>query len=130
MMKVAIPLFCTRVSPRFGCAAEMLVADSDAADRRVLACVGMQPHELVAWLAELGVRTVICGGINGHHESLLAARGIEVIRGVVGDADAVLAAWRANELKPGTLTVPRNRGGCHGRRRGQCGPPWMQPRGS
>jgi len=131
-MKAAIPLFGSRVSPRFGCAAEILIADADAGadDRRVLACAGMQPHELAARLADMGVQTVICAGISCHHESVLAARGITVVRGIVGDAEAVLGAWRANDLKSGALGASRYRGGCHGRRRGHCGPPWMQPRGS
>ena len=124
-MKAAIPLFRTRVSPRFGCAAEMLVADGEAGagGRQVLACAGMLPREIAAVLAELGVGTVICAGINCQHESLLAARGIEVIRGVVGEADAVLAAWRTGELKPGTWPALRPRGHCG--RRGHRGPPWL-----
>jgi len=124
-MKVAVPLFGSRVSPRFGCAGEILIveiANGNVAARHVLPCSQMSPHQMAGHLAELGVSTLICGGINCQHEAMLLDRGITLIRGVVGEADAALRAYAANSLAPGACVS----GGWGRRRRGQCGPPWGQ----
>jgi len=124
-MKLAVPLFGSRVSPRFGCAGEILIAeiaDGSVASTRVVPCSAMSPHQVAEHLAELGVSAVICAGISCQHEALLAARGIAVIPGVVGEADAAVCAYAANSLAPGAC-VP---GGCGRRRRRRWGPPWRQ----
>jgi predicted Fe-Mo cluster-binding NifX family protein len=55
----------------------------------------------------LGVSSVIVGGIGAGAVSGLAARGIEVIAGAVGNAGDVLKAYAAGTLVSGEP-------GCHG----------------
>jgi hypothetical protein len=53
---------------------------------------------------------VISGGMNQHFQSLFRRRGIEVIWGIIGEADDVLAAFMTGRLSPGM-------GCCLGRRK-------------
>ena len=124
-MKVAVPLFGSRVSPRFGCAGEIMVAeiaDGVVTATQMVPCSAMSPHQIAGHLAELGVSTLICGGINYQHEAMLLDRGITLIRGVGGEADAAVCAFAANSLAPGAA-FPRS---CGRRRRGRCSAPWRQ----
>ena len=122
-MKVAIPLFSSRVSPRFGFAPEILVAD--VADGHVssttrLPTAGMTPNQVLTLLAAQGVDTLICSGVSGPCRNLMLARGMQLISGVIGEADAALDAFAAGKLKPGPIGRGR---GCR-RRMGHRGPPW------
>ena len=57
-MKIAIPLFDQRVSPRFDCAQDILLAsvkNGDIVKRRKLSSAGWNPRERVKQLYELGV---------------------------------------------------------------------------
>jgi predicted Fe-Mo cluster-binding NifX family protein len=65
-------------------------------------------------LAEQGVGTLVCGAISRSLESLLAARGVEVIARVCGSVDEVLAAFIAGRLHDQRFAMP---GCCRGRRR-------------
>ena len=123
-MKIAVPLFGWRVSPRFGCSGEMMIAeiaDGSIAATQVVPCSRMSPQQIAGMLAESGVSTMICGGINCQHAAMLAARGIGVIDGVLGDAEIVLKAYATGRLAPGR-TFARG----FGHRRGHCGPPWRR----
>mgnify|MGYP002731985193 FL=1 len=53
---------------------------------------------LASVLAELGVNTLICGGIGGGARNALASVGITIYGGVSGDADAAVAALLSNSL--------------------------------
>jgi len=124
-MKVAVPLFGSRVSPRFGCAGEIMIAeiaDGVVTATQMVPCSAMSPRQIAGHLAELGVSTLICGGINCQHEAMLLDRGITLIRGVVGEADAAVRAYAANSLAPGACVS----GACGRRRRGRRSPPWRQ----
>lgn len=120
-----MPLFGTRVSPRFGFAAEMLVAEVEGGSAgaiRKLSTAGMSAQQIVGLLAAQGVETIICSGINGFCHSIAAARGIQVIPGVIGEAEDALEAFAAGRLKPGVVQPAGRRGRL--RRRGTGGPPW------
>ena len=53
---------------------------------------------LAGVLVELGVDTLICGGIGGGARNALGAVGITIYGGVSGDADAAVAALLADSL--------------------------------
>jgi predicted Fe-Mo cluster-binding NifX family protein len=117
-MKVAIPIFGPRVSPRFDYAPGLLLFDLEAG--RV---VGSEKFSLQDWdrfqrlqkLRELGVQTLICGGIDGNSAQILSDYGIRVIAWVAGEADEAMRCFLRGKLRPGVEVCPR----C--RRRGQGG---------
>ena len=129
-MKVAIPLFSTRVAPRLDFAPEVLVAEVDAGKvvgRRTICTVGMNPQQTVALLAQQGVTAIICCGITGFWQDIVAARGIRLIPGVVGEVEDVLTALAEGKLQPGTAGPMGGQRRRRNRRR-FAGPPWRNGR--
>ncbi|MBW2039038.1 MAG: hypothetical protein JRI46_05490 [Deltaproteobacteria bacterium] len=95
-MKVAIPLFGTRVSPHFSSSPEVLIAEVKG--REILEVKrglweGMSSMERMQRLQAWKVEVVICGGIAQTCRSQLRARGIEVIYNQMGEAEEVLRQW-------------------------------------
>ena len=126
-MRVAVPLFGTRVSPRFDCGAVLLVAEvangtANAAEQVVDA--SRNSLERVARLRQLGVDTVICGAITGFLLRHLTANGIRVYPWVFCEASDALAALAQGKLPaPSIGGAQRGRGRGH---RGRGGPRWAR----
>jgi predicted Fe-Mo cluster-binding NifX family protein len=118
-MKVAIPIFGPRVSPRFDYAPGLLIFNLE--DGKVLKS---EKFSLQTWdrlqrlqkLQELGVQTLICGGIDGNSAQVLSDYGIRVIAWVAGEADEAMRCFLQGTLRPGVALCPRCR---RERRRGQ-----------
>ena len=128
-MKVAVPLFGTRVAPRFGFAEQLLFADiSDGRvdQTTVVTMVAAGWHDRLTGLRDLGAELILCGGFNRRFEPLAHSLGISVIAGLVGDASDLVETYaRGEELPivrgcrwgdPGWLGP-----GCKGRGRGRGG---------
>ena len=113
-MKVAIPIFGPRVSPRFDCAPSLLLFTLE--DGKV---VGSEKFSLQAWdrlqrlqkLKDLGVQTLICGGIDGNSAQVLADNRIRVIAWVAGEADEAMRCFLEGRLRTGVELCPRCRRG-------------------
>jgi predicted Fe-Mo cluster-binding NifX family protein len=122
-MRVAIPLFHSRVSPHFGYAQEILVATkAEEGDwvREKIACGHMSPLQKMSLLSYLRINTLICGGIHGNLLRYLECRGIQVMVGIMGEAEDALRLFAHGRLTPGAV-VP---GRCH-RHRSRLGPHWL-----
>ena len=65
---------------------------------RVVPTNGSGHSALSSFLADLGVETLICGGIGGGAQTALAEKGIRIYGGVSGDADLAVAAFLAGKL--------------------------------
>jgi hypothetical protein len=100
---IGIPLFGTEVSPRFCFAESMLVVELEGGReiRRFVTSLGAPwlPRR-VAELALLGVRTLLCGGFNRAFLPTAERLGIQVVTGVSGDAEKVLAAFLCGKILP------------------------------
>jgi predicted Fe-Mo cluster-binding NifX family protein len=97
LMKIAIPTFGARVSPRFDCAREIAivtVGEDGLLQRSELTASDWLPRERIRRLLELGVDTVLCGGIDRWTTMAFQSAGVTVygwVAGEVGDAlDALL----------------------------------------
>ena len=114
-MKVAIPLRGERVAPRVAFAEEVLIVTLKGGreiEREVLEVSHLHPSQLPALLASKGVTKLIAGGVDLLLQRIFLAHRIEVIWGVIGRADEVLAFY----LRYG---IPLGMGPCppRGRRR-------------
>jgi predicted Fe-Mo cluster-binding NifX family protein len=101
-VNVGIVIFNEAVSPRFGCATQLLLAKVEPGqitDRRVVALNDRLPDEYPRHLATLGVQTLVCGGIHRRFLNELQREGIQVIWGVIGPADDALEAVRNGTLR-------------------------------
>lgn len=98
-MRIAIPIFGPRVSPRFDCAADVTIVDvRDGVVRgRSRDCI----KELRSWqrverLVELGVEVVLVGGMRRCDYWALVAAGLEVYSGFTGEAEEALKRFLAD----------------------------------
>lgn len=103
-MRVAVPLFGSRVSPRCLIAKEIVFLSVE--DGRVLGReradleIGNE-EDLVERLLDLGADVLVCGGIRRELARDLAANGVRVIDNVAGELSGVVEALEAGNLAPG-----------------------------
>ena len=112
-MKIAIPTFGNRVSPRFDCAQSILVItvdDGRIAERQELSVGDWTQRERVKRLLELGVDTVICGGLDRWSFGALRSAGAIVYCWVAGEVEPSLAALLRGELD--AAPAMETRAGC------------------
>jgi predicted Fe-Mo cluster-binding NifX family protein len=118
-LKIAIPLFGTRISPRFDVSPEIqiiTVENGKVVRNENFPVAHLTPTQRLDQLASNGVNQVICGGIDGFCFNQLGNKGIEVIHNVAGEAGEVLNLFFKGALRPGFC--------CNGKRgRGFCGWP-------
>ena len=135
MMKIAVALFGTRVSPRFDCAPEFRIVEADNGE--IIAAWKISTQKLSAVqrtkkLIELGINEVICGGIDVFSAEQLHHCGIRMYSWITGQADDAVDCWLRGELKTGFMMAPGGR--CCGRWRfaqrcrGGQGNGWRGPR--
>ncbi len=106
-MKIAIPLFGSRISPRFDCAQKFLlsIVKNDAViERHELPADGLPADGLpalvrVGKLLELGVDTMICGGIDRFSDQKLRRHGIKIYAWVTGEVEDALNCFLRGELE-------------------------------
>lgn len=114
-MKVAIPLYGSRVSPRFGYTRDFLIVELEGKkeiDRKALTMEINHPARMADRLAKEGVSVILSGGMNPHFQEQFRLRNIAVIWGLIGDADDVLATYLDDQVFSGMGPCPRR-----GRRR-------------
>ena len=92
-MKIAIPMFNSRVSPGFDFAPKVLIAKVDkgkVVEREHYSLINLNTIRRGILLREQGVTVVICGGISNFSIRLLAENGMQVIPMVTGELEEVL----------------------------------------
>jgi len=103
-MKIAIPLFGSRVSPRFGCEPEILIVDIEnhqEINRQKFSTIGLGIPQRIALLSSLAIDILICGGIDIFCLRSLSSRGFQIIPGVIGEADEALNCFLSGKLREG-----------------------------
>jgi predicted Fe-Mo cluster-binding NifX family protein len=108
-MKIIVPVFESRISPRFDCAPGFRLYEMER-DRitsiREISCEGWNDMDRVSRLKGLGIDTLICGGIPDYLLGMLTNDGIKVIPWVAGDAGEVLTVFLQGRLNSGTVICP------------------------
>ena len=123
-MKVAIPLFKDRISPRFDVCPEIWIIElnnGEVINQEKWPMKSFNLQQRLDQLTSKGVDKIICGGIDSFCMDHLGNRGIDVIHNVAGEAGEVLNLFMRGVLRPGFY--------CNGKKgRGFCG--WRRgPRG-
>ena len=112
-MKIAIPLFGTRVSPNFDHAQTALIVDIEKgsiATMRELSIGLFEPLMRATQIKNLSIDVVICGGVSNFLQNLLQKQNIRVIPWITGEAQKALELFMQGSLEPGTMV-------CQGRRK-------------
>ena len=129
-MKIAISEFQGRVSPVFDWSTHLIVIEMDGTRviRRLESSIaGLPPAVRAERLAEMGVETLLCGGISRFMLSFVEARGVRVIPWVAGDVEQVLVAFIEHRIPGDEFVMPghcrrRHGHGCASpERAGRCG---------
>lgn len=94
-MKIAVPLRDGRFSSHFGGAEAFALYTVDDASREVSEKNLAAPPEhgrgvFPMWLRQLGVTTVLAGGMGPRASNIFAGHGIEVVLGAAGDDPEVM----------------------------------------
>ena len=103
-MLVAIPLFGSRVSPRCLFAEEMMVVNVQAGKlvSRYNHCIrDLSEDGLLDELVELGIDTLVCGGVTREFIEDAQICGVRVINNVAGELEKILEALEEGCLTPG-----------------------------
>jgi predicted Fe-Mo cluster-binding NifX family protein len=108
-MKIAIPVFENRISPRFDFAPGFGLYDIEGeriTGSREISCEGWSDSERVSKLKGFGVDTVICGGLPGFLQNILMDSGIKVIPWVAGNVNDALSLFLRGRLNSGMVICP------------------------
>jgi predicted Fe-Mo cluster-binding NifX family protein len=115
-MKVAIPIFRSRVSPVFDWCKWLLlvrIRSGRKETRGEIEVGGLDLLERVERLSNAGTDVLICGAIGVVLVQLLESRGIKVIPGVAGEVEDVIHALASDEFPHERFLMP----GCRQRKR-------------
>ena len=91
---IAIPCFGTRISPRFDCAQRILIVtviDGEVVEQREFLTGDLSPLEKVKALATLGVKIVVCGGIDQQMLHYCRKKRLKVYAWLNGEIKDILA---------------------------------------
>ncbi len=110
-MKIAIPLFGTRISPRLDCAKKVLLVSVEEKERKVLSSEEKIFETAVAgentdFFVSNNIDAVVCGGISIEMQDLLIKHKIEVFSWVTGEADKALELFLEGKLVSGAMLCP------------------------
>jgi predicted Fe-Mo cluster-binding NifX family protein len=111
-MKIAIPLFGSRISPRFDFSPELwmiTVENGEVVHQEKLPMANLNLPQRLDQLALNGVNKIICGGIDGFCLSQLGSKGIDVLHNVVGEAETAFNLFMGGKLRPGLCCEKRGR---------------------
>jgi predicted Fe-Mo cluster-binding NifX family protein len=112
-MKVAVPLFGKRISPRFDFSPEMriiLFEKGKVVSEEHFSMAHLSLSQRLDHLISSGVNQIICGGIDAFCLDQLTRRGIQVLPNIVGEAEAALSLFLKGRLRPGRCCDPQGRG--------------------
>ena len=111
-MKIAIPLFGDRISPRFDFSPEVWIIEVEKGEvlrQERLSTANLNLPQRLEQIASNGVDKVICGGIDGLCQNQLGSKGIDVVQDVIGDAEIVFDLFMRGRLRPGLCCEGRGR---------------------
>jgi len=109
MIRVAIPTFQDRVSPVIDSCAHLLIIEidqSDEVERKNVYWGDMSLAERCKILQKIDVHIVICGGISETFANMLRSLDVRLINGIAGDIEAVLSAYKGDQLNSPAFYMP------------------------
>jgi len=111
-MKIAIPMFGNRISPRFDFSPEVWIIEVERGEvlrQEKLAVAHLNLPQRLEQITSNGVDKVVCGGIDSFCKSQLGSRGIEVVQDVMGEAEIVFDLFMKGRLRSGMCCDGRGR---------------------
>ncbi len=100
-MRLAIPIFGSRVSPRFDCSQKILLVDvqnGTVVNKNEVDASEWHPLSHIGELHNLKPDIVICGGICNRDYYRLSNHGIRIIPSVFGEVEEVIKSFLKGDL--------------------------------
>ena len=101
-MRIAVPIFGSRVSPRVDCASRILLVDVDGdsiVKRWEESTEPFQWQNLKLSIKQIEVDVMLCGGIRRCDFLSLTGAGVAVYPGLTGNVDDVLQAFLDGKIQ-------------------------------
>ena len=117
VVTIAIPVSQERISPLLDAAARLLLVTCQRGKevaRKKFILGSMSPQELAQSVAELRVDVLLCAALSQGLQRELERHGVRVQTHLCGDTEAVLQAFRCNQLHKPEFRMP----GCWGNHAG------------
>jgi len=115
-MKIAIPVFQTKISPRFDSTQGFVllqIEKRNVTNREELPTIDWPSSAKIKQLVDLGVDTVICGGIDLESMQQLNFNGIKIYSWITGEIEDAVIRFLNQGLESGIIL------GARGRRKGR-----------
>ena len=116
-MKIAVTYENGQIYQHFGHCENFkvyTVEDGKVVDEKVENANGSGHGALAGFLKEMDIEVLICGGIGGGAQMALAQAGIRLFGGVMGEADAAVAALLEGNLAYNANVQCNHHGHSHG----------------
>jgi len=113
-MKIAIPIFENRISPRFDFSPEIwiiTVENGELVNQEKLPTANLNLPQRLEQITSNGVDKVICGGMDGFSLNQLGRKGIDVVQDIMGEAEIAFDLFMKGRLRPGFCCEKRGRRG-------------------
>jgi len=111
-MKIAIPVFHTKVSPRFDETQGFILLETKRTNvvaKEKLATEGWPVFAKMKQLVDLGVDTLICGAIDRASLQYLSVNGISTYSWVTGEVDDAVVCFLKNRMTSGIILGKQGR---------------------
>jgi len=111
-MVVAIPVFGSRISPRFDCAITFLlvtIENGEIQKKETVMIYEQNPIHTKNNFKKLNVDLLVCAAINEFNYNMISDSGIKIIPWVTGTVDEIIELLLKNELKAGMTIFPDGR---------------------
>jgi len=105
-MKIAIPVFHTKISPRFDQTQGFILIETEGnrvTAKEQMATPGWSVTAKMKQLVNMGIDTLICGGIDRASMQYLSFNSIKIYSWVTGEVDDALACFLDNRMRPGII---------------------------
>jgi len=105
-VKIAIPVFHTKISPRFDQTQGFVLLETENGSviaREKLTTKGWSVIAKMKQLVDLSVDTLICGGIDRASLQYLSFNGVKIYSWVTGEINDAVACFLDNRMKPGII---------------------------
>lgn len=109
MVRVAIPIFRSRVSPILDSCTRIILIDiehNQEIERSEIHLNGLSLIERVSVLQKSSVKTVICGAISDMFQNMLQNVKIYLIIGIAGEVEQVVGAYLSESLNDPQFYMP------------------------
>jgi predicted Fe-Mo cluster-binding NifX family protein len=110
MKRVLLALRENDIAPRFDQCIEVMVVelgeDGEVRKQETLVLAGPSADDLCRLILGQRTQVVVCGGIEEEHYQYLLWKKVEMLDGVIGRLDDVLARLTAGRLEAGDIVRP------------------------